>query len=112
MKVVLDTNILLVSISDRSSYHQIFKAFLESKYSLCLTTEILLEYGELLGKFFSEEIVGHTFELLENSPNVELITRYFSFGSLKLMLMTINLLIVPLPPMQILLLQTIAILMF
>jgi putative PIN family toxin of toxin-antitoxin system len=83
MKVVLDTNILLVLVSSRSRYHQIFGAFLDSKYSLCLTTEILLEYGELLSKFLSEDIVGHTFELLENSTNVVLITRYFSFGLIK-----------------------------
>jgi uncharacterized protein len=83
MKIVLDTNILLVSVSERSRYLLIFKSFLESKYSLCLTKEILNEYGEMLGAYLSKELVGHTFELIENSTNVELITRYFSFDLIK-----------------------------
>jgi uncharacterized protein len=41
MRIVLDTNILLVSVSDRSPYHLIFKSYIENKYSLCVTTEIL-----------------------------------------------------------------------
>jgi uncharacterized protein len=83
MKVVIDTNILLVSVSERSRYHLIFKSFLESRYSLCLTTEILIEYGEILEVHLSKNLVGHTFELIENSTNVELITRYFTFDLIK-----------------------------
>jgi uncharacterized protein len=83
MKIVLDTNVLLVSISDRSRYHLIFKSFLESNYSLCLTTEILNEYGEILGAYLSKPLVDHTFELIENSTNVELINRYFAFDLIK-----------------------------
>jgi uncharacterized protein len=83
MKIVLDTNILLVSVSERSRYHLIFTSFLESNYSLCLTTEILIEYAEILGAYLSKDIVGHAFELMENSTNVELVTRYFAFDLIK-----------------------------
>jgi rRNA-processing protein FCF1 len=32
-KIVLDTNVLLVSISDRSKLHWIFKSLLETQYT-------------------------------------------------------------------------------
>jgi len=43
MRVVLDTNVLLVSISRRSPHHPIFQAFEEKRYELLITTDILLE---------------------------------------------------------------------
>lgn len=40
MKIVLDTNLLLVSISRRSETHRIFEALLDGTYDLCVSTEI------------------------------------------------------------------------
>ncbi len=81
-KIVLDTNILLVSISSKSKLHWIFKALLEGQYMLCVTTDILLEYAEII-----EQQMGHTASqnalgVLENLPNVEFITTYYKFGLL------------------------------
>ncbi|TAF69103.1 MAG: putative toxin-antitoxin system toxin component, PIN family [Flavobacterium sp.] len=82
-KVVLDTNVLLVSISTKSKLHWIFKNLLEGNYILCITTEILAEYAEIIdqqmGTLASESALG----LLENLPNVELITNYYKFNLLK-----------------------------
>ena len=46
MKVVIDTNILLVSISRRSPFHWIFQQLIDGKYIICITTEILSESAE------------------------------------------------------------------
>ena len=51
MKVVIDTNILLVSVSATSKYHSVFQALLQGKYALCITNEILNEYEEVNNKF-------------------------------------------------------------
>ena len=48
MKVVLDTNVLLTIISERSSIHDIFMAFIEEQYTICVTTDILMEYEEVI----------------------------------------------------------------
>ena len=40
-RIVLDTNVFLVSIGRKSKYHWIFKALLDSKYELIVTTPIL-----------------------------------------------------------------------
>lgn len=48
MKVVLDTNVLLVAIPFGTPYYPIFDAFLIGEFSICLTTDILDEYAEKL----------------------------------------------------------------
>ncbi|HFA50756.1 MAG TPA: PIN domain-containing protein [Bacteroidetes bacterium] len=47
MKVVVDTNVLLISINPRSSYHPIFRQAIMGKYNLCISNSILLEYEEI-----------------------------------------------------------------
>ena len=83
MKVVIDTNVLWVSVSKRSASHWIFQALLNSKITLCFTTDILDEYAKImslkLGFEASESVLG----ILDNLPNVKLITRYYRWLSIK-----------------------------
>ena len=82
-KIVLDTNVLLVSISNRSRLHWVFQGLLNGNYTLCVTTDILAEYAEIIdqhmGVLASESVLG----VIENLPNVELITTYYKFHLLK-----------------------------
>lgn len=82
MRVVLDTNVLLVCISVRSRLHWIFRALLNAEFTLCVTTEILAEYAEIIvqemGQITSESVLG----VLENLPNVVFITTYYRFNLL------------------------------
>lgn len=50
MKVVLDTNSLLQILGARSKYAFLFDKFLQGEYTLCVSTEILFEYEEILKK--------------------------------------------------------------
>ena len=56
MRIVLDTNVLLVSISDRSPHHWIYLGLTQRKYELCVTTEILLEYAEVIEQHMGTEV--------------------------------------------------------
>lgn len=53
LRLVLDTNILLVSISSKSAYHWIFEALLADEFDLCVTHDILLEYEEIIERKFN-----------------------------------------------------------
>ncbi len=44
MRVVLDTNVLLVSIGRQSPFRPIFDALLQQRLTLVVSTRILLEY--------------------------------------------------------------------
>jgi len=78
-KVVLDTNILLVSISSKSKYHWIFKNLLNNKYQLYVSNEVLLEYEEIISKRFSEEVTKHVIRTLLHLANVTLVTPFFKW---------------------------------
>jgi len=56
LKVILDTNILLVSISSKSKYHWIFSNLLNNKYELYVSNEILLEYEEIISSKYDKEV--------------------------------------------------------
>jgi len=81
MQILLDTNVLLVSMSDRSPYHWVYLGLLQGDYELCVTTDILLEYAEIIERHIgveaSESLQGTL--TLEHLSNVILITSYFRF---------------------------------
>ncbi|MCB0097903.1 MAG: putative toxin-antitoxin system toxin component, PIN family [Caldilineaceae bacterium] len=83
LRVVLDTNVLLVSISDRSRLHWIFQKLLKGEYMICVTTDILAEYAEIIEKHMGTEASESTMGVLENLPNIILTTNYFRFHLLK-----------------------------
>ncbi len=79
MRIVLDTNVLLVSISDRSPIHWVYLGLLHGDYELCVTTDILLEYAEIIERHMGVEASESVQGTLDNLPNVRLITSYFRF---------------------------------
>lgn len=83
MKVVLDTNIMLVIISKRAKNRWIFDKLLAGEITLCVTTDILDEYAEIIEKYMGETIAITLMELLDELPNVLHITRYFRWNLIK-----------------------------
>lgn len=67
MKVVLDTNVLLVSLSKKSIFRPIFEGFLNEKIILCVTTDILAEYEEILSKNLGAKIASNILQLIGNA---------------------------------------------
>ena len=81
--VVLDTNIILVSISSKSKYHKIFTSLLDGNFNLCVTNEILLEYEEIITQRFNKSVAINTIRALLLLPNVKLVTPYFKWQLIK-----------------------------
>ncbi len=79
MKIVLDTNVLLTIISERSSIHDIFLAFIEEQYTLCVTTDILFEYEEVISRHIGNKAAFNVLQIIENAANVEYINRYYAW---------------------------------
>ena len=69
MKVVLDTNCLLVALPKKSPYHCIWEAFRYGRIRLCFSTEILHEYEEVLLRNYSVSTVSYIMEVLVKSTN-------------------------------------------
>jgi putative PIN family toxin of toxin-antitoxin system len=83
MKVVLDTNIFLVSISRKSPFHWIFEALLSGRFTLCLTNEIISEYEEIIAFHMGKELADATLKLLIELENVEKVNIYFRWNLIK-----------------------------
>jgi putative PIN family toxin of toxin-antitoxin system len=64
-------------IPTSSIYHKIWTEFLDGKHTLCVTTEIMQEYEEVLYRWYPKHIVYLVMELLLTSTNVEHINIYY-----------------------------------
>jgi uncharacterized protein len=69
VKVVIDTNCLLVSISRNSKFNWLVKSFINKDFNICISSEILNEYEEIIGKYFSQNVLEPFFELLVTADN-------------------------------------------
>ena len=70
MKVVLDTNVLLIALPSRSPYHKIIQAFNIRLFNLIVTTPIFLEYEEILSEKASPLIANSVLGAFLEAPNV------------------------------------------
>ena len=77
LKVVLDTNIVLSSVSSKSPYRIILESLFKGQYELFVTTEILLEYEEKLAANFDKELAEIILSALLLKRNVRKIETYF-----------------------------------
>lgn len=82
-KIVLDTNCLISSLSRRGQYYPVWKGLQTGKYVLCVSTEILEEYAEIISQKMSVEVAANVVHLLLESQYVELINPYFRLQLIK-----------------------------
>ena len=76
-KLVVDTNVLLVSISSYSKYHWFYKALISDQFDCYITNEILLEYEEIIGIKWSESVAKSVTRTLIELENVFLTTSHY-----------------------------------
>ena len=79
MKIVLDCNILVMCLTSRSPYHIIYKSLIQGKFNLILTSEILLEYQEIIGNKYNNATANALVSLLKELPNVNFCTLYYKW---------------------------------
>ena len=75
--VVIDTNCLLQIIARKSPYRPIWDAFLDGRYDLCVSNDILDEYQEILGQQITPTVAENVVLLILNRENVRLVDPHF-----------------------------------
>jgi len=80
LRIVLDTNILLVSVSSKSKYHWIFQKILNGTFDLYVTNEILAEYEEIIASKYNEVVAENVLRALLKLPNVHRQTVYYHWN--------------------------------
>ena len=82
-KVVIDTNIFLVSISSHSKYHWIFQLIINQNIDVLITNDILLEYEEIISLKFNKETARNVIRALIELTNVIPISIFYNFDIIK-----------------------------
>ena len=78
-KIVLDTNCLLQSLPSRSPYHQIWTDILSGRIRLCVNTEILTEYEEIIAQKTTPEIAHNIVEAIARLDSTKFQESYIHF---------------------------------
>ena len=76
-RIVLDTNCLISSLSRKGQYYPVWKGLQTGKYVLCVSTDILEEYAEIITEKMSVQVATNVIHLLLESSFVELVNPYF-----------------------------------
>ena len=79
-RIVLDTNSLIQSIPSRSKFHKIWSSFLDGTNELCVSSEILVEYEEILQRLTDVRTAKDVIGLIINNPYTRFITPYYQFN--------------------------------
>lgn len=79
MRVVIDTNILVMTITSRSPYHKVYQELVKGTFELLVTTDIVLEYEEIISKKYSPITSNLFSQLISELPNFQLITNYYKW---------------------------------
>ena len=77
--IVLDTNCLLQTLPARSPYHKIWTDILCGKISLCVNTEILNEYEEIITRYSSPQVAKNVVDAIAHSPHTLYKESFFKF---------------------------------
>lgn len=77
--VVLDTNCLVQAISRRGRYYRVWKDFIEGHYVLCISSDILEEYEEIVGRLTSPLVARIAVEAILKASNTLRVDPRFHF---------------------------------
>ena len=79
-KIVLDTNCLLMCFSTKSAYHDAWTAYLEKRYNLCVSNEIINEYEEIIAQKTNSLFATEFIRAILLRPNTILVNPQFRFN--------------------------------
>lgn len=80
VRIVLDTNILIAIISKKSPFRWLFDCIIAGEVSLCVTTDILLEYREILEQKNRVEVAENVINFITAMPTTERVKVFFAFN--------------------------------
>lgn len=80
---MIDTNVFVSALSRHSVYHWLITELLNEKFDLFLTSEISLEYEEILKTKYSQSVADNFLITLKELPNVFSIEVYYRWQLLK-----------------------------
>ena len=78
MLIVVDTNVLLVSVSSRSKYHWLYRLTLDKKVDIAFSNDILIEYEEQLSIHWHPDVAINVIRSITELSSAQLTTIYYN----------------------------------
>ena len=82
MKIVLDSNVLLVAVGKKSRYRPIWDAFISGKYQLIVSEDVIHEYEEILKLYSAANVAEIVMEIFLESADVIYQRVYYNWNAL------------------------------
>ena len=70
MNVIIDTNCLIASIPPKNPEYWLYRAFRQKAFDWVISNEIMLEYEEQIGEFYSQHTADLVLNILLTATNV------------------------------------------
>jgi uncharacterized protein len=80
LRLVIDTNVFLVSLAKKYKYYWLFEAILQDTFDFCITNEILHEYQEVIEKRYGVDMTTETLNFLMLLPNIQKIEPFYKWS--------------------------------
>ena len=77
MRIVLDTNVLLVTLGKQSPFRWLFDAILNGTVTLLVTDDILREYEEVITRQTDSFVAENVLKAITKLPNTVVVTVYY-----------------------------------
>ena len=79
-RVVIDTNIFITILGRKSPNRWIFDKIRNGELQLCVSSEVLFEYEEILIQKTNREVARNVIDFLLISPNVHLVDIFYHWN--------------------------------
>ncbi len=80
ISAVIDTNCLILSVPSKNPEHWLYQAFRDKRFEWILSNEILAEYEEQVGLFYSVNTANIVLDILVSSPNVRFVEPFYHWN--------------------------------
>lgn len=80
MKIVLDTNCLLLALSKHADEYLIWRFFLDEKIILCVTSDIINEYHEIIARLTNEKLADNVIHTILTKKNIQKVNVFYRFN--------------------------------
>lgn len=82
-RIVLDTNCLVMAISSRGPYFNVWQSFLDGEYTLCVSNEIIEEYLEVLAHNINRRVAEAIVYAILARENICKLAPHYHFRLIK-----------------------------
>jgi putative PIN family toxin of toxin-antitoxin system len=79
MRLVIDTNVMVESITSHSPYHKIFRSLIDESNTLICSNDIILEYFEVFERIYSKHTLREISLFLNYSTCILKIDPHYHF---------------------------------